>query len=109
MELWYDGKHGAYQPQIVRAPTVPAPPPAAAATGTSAAAHDSLPVNARSPPAGARAPPASRHAPSATPESSRATTHRGKKQNILIRGLKTLISMCRSNDALIHESHHQLS
>jgi hypothetical protein len=69
---------------------------------TSAAAH-------RSPPAGARASPASRHAPSAAPESFRAATHRGKKQNILVKGLKTLISMCCSNDAFIHESHQQMS
>jgi hypothetical protein len=33
----------------------------------------------------------------------------GKKQNILVKGLKTLISMCRSNDALIRESHQQMS
>jgi hypothetical protein len=46
---------------------------------------------------------------SAAPESSRAATRRGKKQNILIKGLKTLISMCRSNDALIRESHQQMS
>jgi hypothetical protein len=29
--------------------------------------------------------------------------------NILIKGLKTLISMCHSNDALIRESHQQMS
>jgi hypothetical protein len=46
---------------------------------------------------------------SADPESSRTTTHRGKKQNILVKDLKTLISMCRSNDALICESHQQMS
>jgi hypothetical protein len=34
-----------------------------------------------------------------------ATTRRGKKQNILVRGLKKLISMCHSNDTLIRESH----
>jgi hypothetical protein len=28
-----------------------------------------------------------------------------KKLNILVKGLKTLISMCHSNDALIRESH----
>jgi hypothetical protein len=60
-------------------------------------------------PVGACASPASGRAPSAAPESSRAATHGGKKQNILVKGLKTLISMCRSNDALIHESHQQMS
>jgi hypothetical protein len=98
-----DGRHGAYQSHIGRAPAVPPPsPPAAAATGTSAAAQDS-------PPAGTRAPPASRHVPSVAPESSRAATRRGKKQNILIKGLKTLVSMCHSNDTLIHECHQQMS
>jgi hypothetical protein len=87
----YDGKHRAYQPHIVRAPAVPPPPPTAATVGTSAAAQDS--------------PPTRRHAPSVAPESSRAATHQGKKQNILIKGLKILISMCCSNDAPIHESH----
>jgi hypothetical protein len=81
MEFGYDGKHGEYQPHIVWAPTVP-PPPAVAAVGTSAAAHDC-------PPAGARAPPASGHAPSAAHESSRAATRWGKKQNILVKRLKT--------------------
>jgi hypothetical protein len=33
----------------------------------------------------------------------------GKKQNIFVKGLKTLISMCHSNDALICESHQQMS
>jgi hypothetical protein len=94
MEFGYDGKHEAYQPHIVRAPTVPPP-------SSSVVAHDS-------PPASARTPPASRHAPLATPESSRAATHWGKKQNILIKGLKNLISMCHSNDGPIHESHQQM-
>jgi hypothetical protein len=49
------------------------------------------------------------HAPSFAPEFSRAATHRGKKQNILVKGLKIIIHMCRSNDALIHESHSQMS
>jgi hypothetical protein len=102
MEFGYDGKHGAYQPHIVRAPTIPPSPPTVAIVGTFAAAHGSSPVAS---PAGARAPPASGHAPSATPKSSKVVTHRGKKQNILVKGLKTLISMCRSNDALICESH----
>jgi hypothetical protein len=102
IEFGYDGKHGVYQPHIVRALVVPPPSPPAVAAGTSTTAQDS-------PPAGAHAPLASRHAPSAAPESSRATTRRGKKQNILVKGLKTLISMCRSNDALIHESHQQMS
>jgi hypothetical protein len=96
MEFGYDGKHGAYQPHIVRANAVAPPPPAAAAAGTSAAAHDSPPA-------------ASRHAPLAAPESSRAAMRRGKKYNIHVKGLKTLISMCRSNDAFIHESHQQMS
>jgi hypothetical protein len=97
IEFGYDGKHGAYQPHVVRDPTVP-PPPATAAVSTSVVAHDS-------PLAGAHAPPVSRHAPLAAPESSRSTTRRGKKPNILVKGLKTLISMCRSNGALICESH----
>jgi hypothetical protein len=90
IEFVYDGKHGPYQPHLVRAPIAP-PPPAAAAAGTSVAAPASL--------------PASCHAPSAAPESSCAATRRGKKQNILIKGLQMLISMCHSNDALICESH----
>jgi hypothetical protein len=106
MEFGYDGKHGAYQPHIIRDVVVPPSPPAAAAAGTSAAAHGSPPAAS---PARDCAPPARRHAPSPTPESSRAATHRGKKQNILVKGLKTLISMCRSNDALICESHKQMS
>jgi hypothetical protein len=94
MEFGYDGKHGAYQPHVVRGHVVPPPPPAAAtATGPSATAPASLPVRA----------------PSAALESSRAAARRGKKQNVLVRGLKTLISMCRSNDALIRESHQQMS
>jgi hypothetical protein len=101
MEFGYDGKHGAYQPHIVQGPAVPPPPPAITAMGTSAAAPTSL-VRAPSPPA------ASRRAPSAAPESSRVATRRGKKQNILVKGLKTLISMCRSNDSLICESHQQM-
>jgi hypothetical protein len=91
MEFGYDGKHGAYQPHIARAPTVlPSSPPAAAVAGTSAVAHGSPPASS---PAGACAPPASRHAPSDAPESFRAATHRGKKQNILVKGLKTLIHL----------------
>jgi hypothetical protein len=108
MEFGYDGKHGAYQPHIVRAPIVPPPSPPAATTavGTSTAAHGSPPAAS---PARAHAPPTRRHALSADPESSRTTTHRGKKQNILVKDLKTLISMCHSNDALICESHQQMS
>jgi hypothetical protein len=107
LEFWYDGKHGAYQPHNVKAPAIPPPsPPAAAAMGTSAAAHGSPPVAS---PVGAHAPRASRHAPLVAPESSRAATRRGKKQNILVKGLKTLISMCRYNEALICEFHHQMS
>jgi hypothetical protein len=102
MEFGYDGKHGAYQPHVVRGPVVAPPPPAATAPGTSAASPAS-PARAPSPPA------ASRPAPSATPESSRAATHRGKKKNILVKGLRTLISMCRSNNTLIRESHQQMS
>jgi hypothetical protein len=61
LEFGYDGKHGAYQPHIVRAPVVPPPsPPVATAAGTSTAAHGSPPTAS---PAGARAPPASGHAP----------------------------------------------
>jgi hypothetical protein len=102
MEFGYDGKHGAYQPHVVRGPVVPPPPPVTADAGTLAAAP-------ASPPAHAPSPPVRQLAPSATPESSHATTCRGKKQNILVKGLKTLISMCRSNDALIHKSHQQMS
>jgi hypothetical protein len=101
MEFGYDGKHGQYQPHIVRGPTAPPPPPAAA-VGTFAAAHDS-------PPVGARAPPASRHAPSVTLMSSRAATRQGMKQNIIVKGLNSLISMCRSNNSLIRESHQHMS
>jgi hypothetical protein len=103
MEIGYAGKHIAYQPHIVQGPAVPHPPPTAATMGTSTAAPTSSPAHAHSPPA------ARRHAPSAAPKSSRAATHRGKKQNILISDLETLISMCRSNDALIRESHQQMS
>jgi hypothetical protein len=106
MKFGYDGKHGAYQPHIVRAHVVPPPSPPVAATSPSAAAHGSPPTASLT---GKRAPPTSRHAPLATPESSRAATHQGKKHNILVKGLKTLISMCHSNDALIHESHQQMS
>jgi hypothetical protein len=97
MVFVYDGKDGAYQPHVIRGP-MDSPPPPAAATGTSTVAP-------ASPPARAPSPPVSRPAPSSAPELSRAATRRGKKQNILIKGLKTLISMCRSNDALICESH----
>jgi hypothetical protein len=95
MEFGYDGKQGTYQPHLVRASAVPPPPPAAAAAtaDTSAVAPASPPVCA----------------PSAARKSSRATTRRGKKQNILIKGLKTLISMCRFNEAIIRESHQQMS
>jgi hypothetical protein len=63
-----------------------------------------------SPPARAPCPPtASKPAPSSATELSRATTHRVKKQNVLVKGIKTLFSMCRSNDALIHLSHQQMS
>jgi hypothetical protein len=107
MKFGYDGRHGAYQPHIIRAPAIPPPsPPAATGGGTFAAAHGSPPTAS---PTGARAPPARRHALSAAPESSRATTRRGKKQNILVKGLNIVISMCHSNDALIHESHQQMS
>jgi hypothetical protein len=95
MEFVYDGKHGSYQPHVVRGPTI-APPPAGAAVGTSAATP-------------AYPPATSRPAPSVALESSHAATHPGKKQNILIKSIKTLISMCRSNDAPIHESHQQMS
>jgi hypothetical protein len=64
MDFGYDGKHGAYQPHIIRALPVPPPPPATMAAGIVAVAHDSPLVGACSSPA------ASRHAPSATPASS---------------------------------------
>jgi hypothetical protein len=92
-EFGYDGKHGAYQPHIVRGPVVPPPPSAVDPAGTSAAAPASPPIRA----------------PSAALESSCAAAHRGKKQNVLIWGLKTLISMCCSNDTRICESHQQMS
>jgi hypothetical protein len=94
MEFGYDGKHGAYQPHVVRGPAVPPHSPSAtAATGPSATTPASPPVQA----------------PSAAPKSSRVAAHRGKKQNVLVQGVKTLISMCHSNDAFIHESHQQMS
>jgi hypothetical protein len=95
MEFGYDGKHGAYMPHVVQGPTVPPPlPTTATAVGLLAAAPASPPARAPS---------------SAAPESSRVATHRRKKQNILIKGLKTLVSICCSNDALIRESHQQMS
>jgi hypothetical protein len=103
MEFVYDVKHGSYQPHIIQNPMDPPPPLVAATAGTSAVAPASPPVHAPSP------PPASMPPPSAALESSHATTRRGKKQNILIKGLKTLISMCRSNNALIRKSHQQMS
>jgi hypothetical protein len=106
MEFGYDGKHGAYQPHIVRAPALPPPSPHIAVVGTSTAAHGSPPTAS---PSHASAPSAHWHAPSAAPETSKAATHQGNKQNILVKGLKTLISMCRSNDILIRESHQQMS
>jgi hypothetical protein len=92
MEFVYDGKNGAYQLYVIRGHVDP-----------SAAAPASPPARAPSP------PPVSTPAPSAALESSHATTRRGQKQNILIKGLKTLISMCHSNDTLIRESHQQMS
>jgi hypothetical protein len=103
MEFVYDGKHGAYQPHVIRGPVDPPPPPTTVVVGTLAAAPASPPARAPSP------PPVSSPTPSAAPESSHAATRRGKKQNILVKGLKTLISMCRSNDTLIRESHQQMS
>jgi hypothetical protein len=76
------------------------PPPHVATAGTSAATPASSLAHAPSPP-----PATSRQAPSAAPELSHAATRRVKKQNILVKGLKTLISIYRSNDALIRESH----
>jgi hypothetical protein len=88
IEFIYDEKYGAYQPHVIQGLVDP-PPPAAAIVGISVAAPASPPARA----------------PSAASELSHAATCRGKKQNILIKGLNTLISMCRSNDTLIHESH----
>jgi hypothetical protein len=103
MEFVYDGKHVAYQPHIVRTPAVPpASQPTAAAMGTSVIAQNS-------PPAHAHAPPPRRHAPLDALESSRAATHQDKKPNILVKGLKILISICRSKEALILESHQQIN
>jgi hypothetical protein len=73
MKFGYDGKHGAYQPHVVRGPAVPPPPPAATTVGTSTAVPASSPTRAPSP-----AP--RRSVPSVAPESSRATTHRCKKR-----------------------------
>jgi hypothetical protein len=104
MEFVYDGKHGAYQPHIVWAPTVhPPSPPTAAAAGTSAATQDSLPARSHAPPTLRHAPPTLRHAPLATPESSRAVTRRGKKQNILVKGLKTPF-LCAAQTTLLTTS-----
>jgi hypothetical protein len=99
MEFGYDGKHGAYQPHVIRGPVDP-PPPHVIVAGTLAVAPASHRAHAPCSP-----PAVSRHAPSAAPESSCATTRHGKKHNILIKGLKTLIFICHSNDALIRESH----
>jgi hypothetical protein len=44
MEFGYDGKHGAYQPHIVRAPALPPPSPHIAVVGTSTATHGSPPT-----------------------------------------------------------------
>jgi hypothetical protein len=90
MEFGHDGKHGAYQPHVIRGHAVPPPPPTAtAATDPSATAPASPPIRA----------------PSIAPESSCVSAHQGKKQNVLVQGLKTLISTCHSNEALIRESH----
>jgi hypothetical protein len=67
MEFGYDGKHGAYQPHVVRGLAV-SPPPTAAATGTSTAVPASPPTRA----------------PLVAPESSCTATHQGKKQNIIV-------------------------
>jgi hypothetical protein len=72
MEFQYDGGNGAYMPQLVQTP------------------HTSPPAVATSR-AGAHVPPARGHATSSTSESSRAIAHRGMKQNILVKGLKTII------------------
>jgi hypothetical protein len=87
MRFGYDRKHGAYQPHVIRGPTTP--PPNADPADPSDAAPASHPARA----------------PSAAPESSHVAARRGKKQNVLIWGLKTLISLCCSNDAPICESH----
>jgi hypothetical protein len=95
MNFGYDGKHGAYQPHNIWRPIAPPPPPPPAANlvGPSAATPASPPARA----------------PLVAPESSRVAVCWGKKHNVLIRGIKILISMCRSNDALIRESHRQMS
>jgi hypothetical protein len=93
MEFEYDGDHSVYLPQLVRTPHT-APSSAAATATTSSLAHD---------------PPVIGHVPISTPDSSRAASRRSKKQYILVKGLKTLISMCCSNNALIYESHQQMS
>jgi hypothetical protein len=54
-------------------------------------------------------PPITGHVPIFAPESSRAASRQGKKQNIPVKGLKTIISLCHSNDALIRESLQQMS
>jgi hypothetical protein len=91
MEFVYEGKHRAYQPHVVHGPAVP-PPPAAATVGTSVVAPASSPTHAPS------LPDVRRPAPLVAPDS-----------HLHVSGLKTLISMCRSNDALIRESHQQRS
>jgi hypothetical protein len=57
MEFVYDGKHGAYQPHVIRGPVDPPPPPAAVAAGTAAVAPASPPARAPSPPLASRPAP----------------------------------------------------
>jgi hypothetical protein len=97
---WNLGMMGSMQLISHTLSWLPPPSPSAAATDPSAAATG--------PSIAAHAPPAAHVSPYA-PETSRATTHRDKHGNIFIKGLKTLISMCQSNDVVVHESHQQMS
>jgi hypothetical protein len=45
--------------------------------------------------------PPSAHVSHFAPETSRAATRQDKRGNIFIKGLKTLISICQSNDVVI--------
>jgi hypothetical protein len=80
MEFGYDVKHGAYQPHIVRAPTVPTPSPPATAAGPSTTSHGYHPIV---------------HVSPSAPETSRVAIHQDKHGNIFIKGLNIVTSMCQ--------------
>jgi hypothetical protein len=99
MEFGYDGKHAAYQPHIVMASSSFS---ICCCYGSLCCCYGSICCSPCPP------PPAAHVSPYA-PETSRSTTHRDKHGNIFIKDLKTLISMCQSNDVVVHESHQQMS